>query len=114
MILKHGFLSLLIVVYPMFAFGDGEVDVKQLAASISGAQSIAEAKTLYEQAFESVAGSAKYNGTLNPDLVTNKREEMNTATTAATAGRKFHLLEMTRAQVKAVTKAKKDKTKMML
>lgn len=73
----------------MFAFGDGEVDVQQLVASISGAQSIAEAKNLYEQAFESVAGSAKYNGTLNPDLITTKREEMNTATAAANAGQEI-------------------------
>lgn len=87
MILKRGFLSLLIVIYPMIAFGDGDVDVRQLASSISGAKSITEAKTLYEQAFESVAGSAKYNGKLNPDLITTKREEMNTATAAAIAGR---------------------------
>ncbi len=89
MILKHGFLSLLIVVYPMIAFGDGDVDVKQLASSISNAQTITEASTLYKQAFETVAGSSKYTSGLSEEFIDNHRETIETATDAATAGREI-------------------------
>ena len=89
MMLKRGLLSLLMISCPIFAFGADDVDIKKLASSISGAKTIAEAATLYEQAFESVAGSSKYSESLNQDLITNKRDAMKTTTAAATAGQEL-------------------------
>jgi len=87
MIIRYGFLSLLLSLYPMFVFGDDGFDIRNLTSSISDAKTITEAATAYEAAFDTVANSDKYKTGIPADVVTEKRATVTTAINNAKAGR---------------------------
>ena len=71
MILKGRFLLFLLLCWPITSVA---ADANALSAKISSASNIEEAAAAYESAFEELAES--YNGTVSPELIEQKREEV--------------------------------------